>query len=58
MGHEAENMERIESRIEVLSIIGEVEGHETLGERTKTTKYEQILPKLAMIEQNDNVQGP
>ncbi len=57
MGHEAENMERIESRIEVLSIIGEVEGHETLGERTKTTKYEQILPKLAMIEQNDKIQG-
>lgn len=57
MGREAENMERIESRIEVLSIIGEVEGHETLGERTKTTKYEQILPKLAMIEQNDKIQG-
>ncbi len=57
MGRDAENMERIESGIEVLSIIGEVEGHETLGERTKTTKYEQILPKLAMIEQNDKVQG-
>ncbi len=57
MGRDAENMERIESGIEVLSIIGEVEGHEALGERAKTTKYEQILPKLAMIEQNDKIQG-
>ena len=57
MGKDAENMQQIEAGIEVLSIIGEVEGHETLGERTKTTKYEQILPKLAMMEQNDKIKG-
>lgn len=57
MSNQPENMEKIASRIEVLSIIGEVEGHESLGERAKTTKYEQILPKLAMIEQNDDIEG-
>lgn len=57
MTQKAENIERIESGIEVLSIIGEVEGHESLGERSKTTKYEQILPKLAMVEQDTRIQG-
>ena len=41
----------------MLSIIGEIEGHETLGERAKTTKYEQILPRLAMIEDDERVEG-
>ena len=33
--------------IQLLSIIGEVEGHECLPNNSKTTKYEHILPKLA-----------
>ena len=34
-----------------------MEGHEALGERAKATKYEQILPKLAMVEDDDSVDG-
>ena len=34
-----------------------MEGHETLGERAKTTKYEQILPRLAKVEDDDQIQG-
>ena len=37
-------------KIHLLSVIGEVEGHETLSANTKTTKYEHVLPKLAEIE--------
>ena len=36
--------------IQLLTIIGEVEGHECLPNNSKTTKYEHILPKLAIIE--------
>ena len=37
-------------RIHLLSIIGEIEGHENLSGSTKTTKYEHILPELAKVE--------
>jgi ATP-dependent protease ClpP protease subunit len=44
-------------RVELLTIIGEVEGHESAPSQTKTTKYEHVLPKLAMIEDDKNVDG-
>lgn len=44
-------------RIYLLSIIGEVEGHENLSGNTKVTKYDQILPKLAELEDDDSVEG-
>jgi ATP-dependent protease ClpP protease subunit len=44
-------------RIHVLSIIGEVEGHECLSSNVKTTKYDQILPQLAEVEQNEKIDG-
>ena len=44
-------------KICLLSIIGEVEGHESLSGNTKTTKYDQILPKLAQLEDDDSVEG-
>ncbi len=44
-------------RIRLLTIIGEVEGHESLGERTKTTRYEQVLPQLAMVEDDEQIEG-
>ena len=44
-------------RIYLLSIIGEIEGHETLPTTTKTTKYEHVLPKLADIEDSKEVDG-
>ena len=45
------------NHIHLLSIIGEIEGHENLSGNTKTTKYEHILPKLAEIEDSTEVEG-
>lgn len=44
-------------KIHLLTIIGEVEGHENLPSNSKTTKYEQILPQLATIEDKKDVDG-
>lgn len=49
--------EQGEDKISMLTIIGEVEGHECLPAASKTTKYEHVLPKLAEIEENKNVDG-
>jgi len=43
--------------IHLLSIIGEVEGHDNLAANAKTTKYEHILPQLAAIEDSSEIQG-
>lgn len=43
--------------IQVISIIGEIEGHSVLNPQIKTTKYEHIIPQLIQIEQDDNVKG-
>lgn len=43
--------------IQLLSIIGEVEGHECLPNNSKTTKYEHVLPKLAVIEDSKDTDG-
>ena len=45
------------SKIHLLSIIGEIEGHENLSGSTKTTKYEHILPELAKVEDTEEIQG-
>ena len=44
-------------RIHLLSIIGEIEGHENLSGSTKTTKYEHILPELAKVEDDSEIGG-
>lgn len=44
-------------RIRLMTIIGEIEGHECLPNTTKTTKYEHILPKLAEFEEDDEADG-
>ena len=44
-------------QIELLTIIGEVEGHETVSGSTKATKYEHLLPKLAQIENSVQTDG-
>ena len=51
------NVARLRSKIHLLTIIGEIEGHESLGERSKTTKYENILPRLAQVEDDPEIQG-
>ena len=43
--------------IHLLSVIGEIEGHECLPSTTKTTKYEHVLPQLAVIEDSEDVDG-
>ena len=43
--------------IYLLSIIGEIEGHDCLPSTSKTTKYEHVLPKLATIEDDNNIDG-
>lgn len=43
--------------IHLLSIIGEIEGHECLPSNSKTTKYEHVLPMLAHIEDDEKIQG-
>lgn len=44
-------------RIHLLSVIGEIEGHECLPGNSKTTKYEHVLPKLAAIEDSQEIDG-
>lgn len=44
-------------KIYLLTIIGEIEGHENLPNHNKTTKYEHILPKLASIEDSEEIEG-
>lgn len=44
-------------KIHLFTIIGEIEGHENLGSSSKTTKYEHILPELACIEDEADVDG-
>ena len=43
--------------IYVLTIIGQIEGHQAAPESVKTTKYEHVLPLLAMIEESEEVDG-
>jgi len=46
-----------DATIYLISIIGEIEGHECLPSNSKTTKYEHVLPKLAEIEDDDKIDG-
>ena len=43
--------------IYTLTIIGQIEGHITLPENTKTTKYEHVMPLLASIELDEEIDG-
>ena len=43
--------------VHVLSIIGQIEGHFVLPENQKATKYEQMIPRLAELEQDERVRG-
>lgn len=41
----------------VISIIGEIEGHNSSSEKIKTTKYEHLLPLLVAIEGDNETDG-
>ena len=40
-----------------MTIIGQIEGHNTAASGAKTTKYEHVLPLLAKLEESDEVNG-
>ena len=44
-------------KVELLTVIGEIEGHESTPSHSKTTKYEHVLPKLALIEDDEEIEG-
>jgi ATP-dependent protease ClpP protease subunit len=51
------NVPKSDERIQILPIIGQVEGHLMLPPQTKATKYEHVIPQLISIETNDRVEG-
>lgn len=44
-------------KIQCITIIGEVEGHNVLPEQSKTTKYEHLIPQLVAIEESKEIEG-
>ncbi|KYH35782.1 translocation-enhancing protein TepA [Clostridium tepidiprofundi DSM 19306] len=43
--------------IQILPIIGQIEGHMVQSPQTKTTKYEHIIPQIISMERSDKVRG-
>ena len=43
--------------IYVLTIVGQIEGHHSLPPESKSTRYEHVLPLLAMVEGNRTIDG-
>ena len=41
----------------ILTVIGQIEGHQVQPETVKTTKYEHVLPLLATIEESEEIDG-
>lgn len=48
---------RAHHRIKLITIIGEIEGHDAVSGSTKATKYEHLLPMLAEIEDSCEMDG-
>ncbi len=46
-----------EQRVLLLSIIGEIEGHEAAPNQNKATRYDHVLPRLAAFEDDDELEG-
>ena len=46
-----------DNKIQMINIIGQIEGHLMLPPQNKTTKYEHIIPKLMEIEQSNEIDG-
>ncbi len=47
----------IDERIQILPIIGQIEGHQVLGPQVKSTKYEHVLPQIFAAEISKKVEG-
>lgn len=41
----------------ILTIAGQIEGHQLLPSNSKSTKYEHLMPLLAMVEESDQIDG-
>ncbi len=50
-------IENEKGTIYVLTIVGQVEGHQVLPPSSKSTKYEHIMPLLATVEESRDVDG-
>ena len=48
---------RTDTGIEAITIIGQIEGHFSISDQSKTTKYEHIIPLLVDMEQCKEVKG-
>ncbi|MFL0195896.1 ClpP family protease [Clostridium sp. WILCCON 0269] len=51
------NLAEGNNKIQILPIIGQIEGHVTLPPETKATKYEHVIPNLIAIENDSRVEG-
>lgn len=51
------NIPTQDDKIQILSIIGQIEGHMMLSPQTKTTKYEHVIPQLIAMERDEKVKG-
>lgn len=49
--------EKDKHNIQLITIIGEIEGHEAVSGNVKATKYEHLIPRLAEAEDNDAIEG-
>ena len=43
--------------VHVLTSVGQIEGHQVLPPSSKSTKYEHVMPLLALVEESDEVDG-
>ena len=46
-----------DDKVQVIPIIGQIEGHNLSSPQTKSTKYEHIIPQLISIERDESVEG-
>lgn len=51
------NIPTQDDKIQILPIIGQIEGHMMLSPQTKATKYEHVIPQLISMERDEKVKG-
>lgn len=51
------NIPKQDDRIQIIPIIGQIEGHNILSPQVKTTKYEHLIPQLIAMEISKDVEG-
>ena len=56
-GRNADRTPKEKKAIRSLTVIGQIEGHTALTDGQKVTKYEEVLPSLVALEEDDAVGG-